>query len=153
MSEIGKGRWCYAASSVASGRSFRLRARVSDETLTLSIWAVSFNVFPWLRSCRAASVFDGVIVRGRPPSRPRDFAAAKPALVRSDNLDRSYSAREANMSNMSFPWALVVSSHGSASDRNPTPRRPSTVTMSAKSAVLRPSLVRSVTVRMLPGCR
>jgi hypothetical protein len=31
--------------------------------LTLSIWAVSFSVFPWLRNCRAPSVLDGVIVR------------------------------------------------------------------------------------------
>jgi hypothetical protein len=71
----------YAASDT-SGTSFLLRARVSDETLTLSIWAVSFRVFPWLRICRAASDFNGVIVRGLPPSRPRAFAAARPAFVR-----------------------------------------------------------------------
>ena len=129
--------------------SLRLKARVSEQTLTLSIWAVSFRVFPCLRSCRAAAVLDGVMVRGRSPRRPRDFAAAKPAFVRSDNRDRSYSAKEANMSKMSFPWALVVSSHGSARERNPIPRCPSTVTMSAKSAVLRPNLVRSATLR--PG--
>lgn len=38
------------------------------------------------------------------------FAAANPALVRSDNRERSYSARDGNMSKISFPCALVVSS-------------------------------------------
>lgn len=55
------------------------------------------------------------------------------------------------MSKISFPYALVVSSQGSASDRKPIPLRPSTVTMSERSAVLPPSLVRSVTTKMLPG--
>jgi hypothetical protein len=84
--------------------SDRLRARVNDETLTLSIWAVSLRVFPWLRSCRAASVLDGVIVRGRPPSRP----GLSPALIRSDSLDRSYSARDANMSKINLPCVSAM---------------------------------------------
>lgn len=77
---IPKPKARYAAAVATSGTSFRLRARVSDETLTLSIWAVSFKVFPWLRSCRAASVLDGVIVRGRPPSATPGFRRRQASL-------------------------------------------------------------------------
>lgn len=47
------------------------------------------------------------MVRGLPPSRPLAFAAARPARVRSESLERSYSARDANISKISLPWAQV----------------------------------------------
>jgi hypothetical protein len=61
----------YSAADTTSGTSFLLMARVKDETLTLSIWAVSFRLFPWLRNCRAASALDGVIRGPRLPARRR----------------------------------------------------------------------------------
>ncbi|MET4622784.1 hypothetical protein ABIE18_004263 [Arthrobacter sp. 2762] len=57
------------------------------------------------------------------------------------------------MSKISFPWALVVSSQGSAKERKPIPPFPSTVTISAGSAALRPNLVKSATISTFPGWR
>jgi hypothetical protein len=57
----------------------------------------------------------------RHPLNPTAGRGQLPAFVRSDNRDRSYSAREANMSKISLPCALGVSSHGSARERDPIP--------------------------------
>lgn len=62
------------------------------------------------------------IAGGRPPSRPPAFAAANPALVRSDTWERCRSARDANMSKIRFPCSLVACVQaGVAIDRKPFP--------------------------------
>lgn len=62
----------------------------------------------------------------RPATQPAPgLRRSSPAFVLAGNRERSYSAREANMSKMSSPCALAVSSHGSARERNPISRWPS----------------------------
>ncbi len=57
----------------------------------------------------ASRIFAGVIVKGRPPLRPRALAEAMPALVRSEMSSRSNSASAAKMPKTSFPAAVVIS--------------------------------------------
>ena len=47
--------------------------------------------------------FAGVILKGRPPLRPRARAEARPAMVRSEMSSRSNSARAAKMPKTSSP--------------------------------------------------
>jgi len=57
----------------------------------------------------ASRSFAAVILKGRPPLRPRARAEASPATVRSEISSRSNSARAAKMPKTSFPAAVVVS--------------------------------------------
>ena len=59
---------------------------------------------------------------GRGPKRtPRALAAILPVLVRSTIRDRSKSAMPANTVSTMRPAGVVVSAHGSASERKPAP--------------------------------
>jgi hypothetical protein len=59
--------------------------------------------------------------RGGPNRTPFAFAAIRPALVRSTIKLRSKSAMPANTVSTMRPAGVVVSAHGSASERRPAP--------------------------------
>ena len=63
--------------------------------------------------------FSSLIAIGRPPVRPRFFAAANPATIRSFAKARSNWAKDPNMLNKNSPWGVVVSIC-SVSERNAT---------------------------------
>jgi len=92
----------------------------------------------------------GVIVRGRPPTRPRARAAANPARVRSRINCRSNSANAPNRWNTNRPPAVVVSI-ASVTDRNPTPRSRSAVTVSIRCGRDRPNRSNRHTTNVSPG--
>ncbi len=99
---------------------------------------------------RAARTWSALSFEGRPPLRPRALAAASPAIVRSRMISRSNWANAPNRWNTSRPPAVVVSID-SRSDRNPTPRSSSAVTVSIRWRRERPRRPRRQTTRVSPG--
>ena len=63
----------------------------------------------WPMEAVARRSLAGVILKGRPPLRPRARAEARPAMVRSEMSSRSNSARAAKIPKTGFPAAVVVS--------------------------------------------
>ncbi len=72
---------------------------------TLNMSATSRTGVPDARSRSAALIFSPVIFWGRPPTRPRDLAAFKPAVVRSRIRSRSNSLIAAITWNINRPLA------------------------------------------------
>jgi len=78
------------------------------------------------------------IIGGRPPWRPRRFAAASPAITRSRVSVRSYCASAPKRENSRSPCGVVVSIC-SVSDRNAIPRVFRSVTIASRCGSDRPS--------------
>ncbi|MCY1302563.1 hypothetical protein D9M70_522240 [compost metagenome] len=89
----------------------------------------------------------------RPNCTPRALAASRPFLVRSMIRERSNSAMPANTVSTMRPAGVVVSAHGSASERRPAPFACNCSAMSSRSRVLRASLSSRVTVTTSPARR
>ncbi len=85
----------------------------------------------------------------RPPSRPRERAAANPARVRSRIKLRSNSASAAKRWNTSFPVALPVSIF-SVTDSKKTPRLSKSVMIFTRSGKLRPRRSKRHTTNVSP---
>ena len=89
--------------------------------------------------------------RGRPPARPRRFAAARPALTRSVISARSNCANEPKTLNRNSPWGVVVSIF-SVIERNATPRLFNSVMIVRRCDSERPRRSSFQTIKMSP-CR
>lgn len=90
---------------------------------------------------------------GRPPSRPRALAAARPSIVRSWVRSRSNWLTPAKIVKSNFPWGVVVSSHASFSDLMFAPAPLIRSTSSKRSLVDRLSRVSSQMTTVSPERR
>ena len=91
-----------------------------------------------------------LIIGGRPPWRPRHFAAASPAITRSRVSARSYCASAPKRENSNSPCGVVVSIC-SVSDRNAIPRAFRSVTIDSRCGSGRPSRSSFHTISVLPA--
>lgn len=94
----------------------------------------------------------GVILKGRPPWRPRARAEASPATVRSEISSRSNSAKAAKIPKTSLPAAVVVSiaAPRPVSTFKPTPRSVKSWTVLTRWCRFRPSRSSFHTTRVSP---
>ena len=101
---------------------------------------------------RARATWAGESLAGRPPTRPRARAAARPTAARSAISSRSNSASAAKMWKTRRP-VLVVVSIPSCRDANATPRSASALTVSTRCRSDRPSRSSRHTTSVSPARR
>src|SRR3546814_1461226 len=103
-------------SRTGADHPIRSNVSVNVDRGTLNVRETDALLAPLDRAATINCIFSAAIVGGRPPCRPRRFAAARPAMIRSRVNARSYWASAPNSENSNSPCGVVVRSEEHTSE-------------------------------------